>query len=329
MEISIDQLKLSVSETEIKDAEKFKYLGAGKIAIENPQSFFTVMRDLIPCVEEELHRVAVPQSSDDGFLTKWLPENKELKDERDLSCKLNDLAKEWCDSLTNEDRKLFNMDGFYPYYTKQPVKILFVGREACWMSGKNYTDVLAKCFWGNSIGGWTVPQYPFHRRQFYLAYALISAEKTGQWPKWDEVPCADKMAMNIFGIASTQGAGGQINSMIDSVSWAFMNLSKLSNDTGDWQTDERRYRPFIENNKERIREEIRLLNPDIIIGANVFDIVKIVGYKEKTAASNTSCYLYEPTDGFPLFLNCYHFSAVKKEQTDAPRRKEGNAAGRG
>lgn len=57
--------------------------------------------------------------------------------ELDLKEKIENLNGEWLDflkeQLPNEScniEKLFVSDGFYPYYTSQKKKILFIGREA-------------------------------------------------------------------------------------------------------------------------------------------------------------------------------------------------------
>lgn len=244
--------------------------------------------------------------------------DKELKKEIDT------LAEEWRSSLVDGQRKLFNMDGFYPYYTSMTgnlkKKILFVGREACYMADNDYMSTVYSHLVKNDFNGWTLNQYPFHRRQFYLAYGIMSALKNGGTaPKWDDVPWASEMvlgdtAKNAKRIFAADGE--------NSISWAFINLSKLSNETGDYRTDSARYVPFVsdQRNQAFIREEIRLLKPDVIIGANVFELVGILDYDaEKVDTENESCYYYAPVesekfkDRLPPFLNCYHFAAIKSD----------------
>lgn len=223
----------------------------------------------------------------------------------ELRSSLDELEDEWRKSLDAQSRALFNMDGFYPNYTRQKIKILFVGREACWMSGSCYTDVLAACFREGKIGDYTVAQYPFHRRQFYLAHGILAAARDDSecclsLPEWESVPTVNDLRPR-FG---------------KDLSWAFVNISKLSNDTNNWQTDERRYRPFVSDPKNRalLKRQIEFLAPDIIIGAGVYDLIGIMGYDERTAdRTNPACYYYEPTDFLPPFLDCYHFSAIKKD----------------
>lgn len=237
-----------------------------------------------------------------------------IQQEKELIGRLNDLAARILGKkMSEEDKKHFNMDGFYPYYTQQPLRILFVGREACWMSNMNYIETLLSDLKEGKVGSWSLNQYPFHKRQFYMAYGILSAvHRNYLFSKWDEVPWADEMAKNIF----AKESGNLNNSELESMSWAFMNMSKISNDTGDWRTDDRRYRPYVDSHHDEIKEEIRLLQPDLIIGANVYDLVTILGYNEEECdRDNSNCYFYSSAkDGVPPFLNCYHFSAIKNDR---------------
>ena len=54
--------------------------------------------------------------------------------------KLNDRWKNHLVSMTGEKSisEIFVSDGFYPYYTNQKVKVLFIGREALEIAGTNY-----------------------------------------------------------------------------------------------------------------------------------------------------------------------------------------------
>ena len=60
-------------------------------------------------------------------------------------------------------------------------------------------------------------------------------------------------------------------------------------------------------------KQISTLNPQIIIGANVPDLVSILGYGEPDTRVD-ACYYYKATDNFPPFLNCFHFAAIKKDR---------------
>src|ERR1700753_4278158 len=58
-------------------------------------------------------------------------------------------------------------DGFYPYYTEQRRRVLFIGREARGLSGYNYLDALFSAYKEKNIGGTHINSSLFHRRMFY------------------------------------------------------------------------------------------------------------------------------------------------------------------
>ena len=230
---------------------------------------------------------------------------------------LKDLEGRWREYLRDKKwpaHEYFNMDGFYPYYTHQKKKILFVGREACYLAGKNYIEEVYRDLVNNNFHGWTVNQYPFHRRQFYMAYGILKAlAEGGRFPEWEDVPWASDMAAG-----TGEGKEKRVFAVENGISWAFMNLSKISNQTGDYRTDSARYLPFVtdKGNRKFIREEIQILAPDVIIGANVYELVGILGYAAKGEEDEPCCYYYPPVKekGLPPFLNCYHFAAIKSDK---------------
>lgn len=142
------------------------------------------------------------------------------------------------------------------------------------------------------------------------------------FPKWNDVPWASDLARILFARESInkdliEDVEIKPVSCIQGMSWAFMNLSKISNDTGDWTTDNKRYGSFVQPRHDLVREEIEILRPDVIVGANVHDLVPILGYEDAESDRDTdaNCYYYPSKNGFPPFLNCYHFSAIKNDQT--------------
>lgn len=149
--------------------------------------------------------------------------------------------------------EMFVTDGFYPYYTNQKVKILFIGREALRIAGTNYQEVLYGAYLDNRIGSKTLNAHQFHSTMIYIAYALENKEYD-----WHNIPYADEI-INEF--AKQNG-----------FSFAFMNLSKFSNESGGWVADNELISNFIDlslKSKENyFGSEIDLLNPDIIIGMN-------------------------------------------------------------
>ncbi len=135
--------------------------------------------------------------------------------EQKLHAELSSLLSEWKKIVCTEQSysELFVEDGFYPFYTQQPVKILFVGREALGMAGLNYVDVLFDAYKNKTVGEKSLDEYKFHRLLFSIAYGIIRRETD-----WKKIPYASELADN-FG---TQGG----------ISFAFMNLSKFSNESG-------------------------------------------------------------------------------------------------
>lgn len=322
MDIKIDCLKVFGQESalsEFKNAINGLRWNSGW-QVRSPQEILRVLQDLQGSLENHLELSVEDRisASADNVANDFCFKERADPGENELRKRLNDLAIRWYEGI-KVSRELFNFDGFYPDYTKQRVKILFVGREACYMSGRNYCDVIGDGLAKNVIGDkitWTVAQYPFHRRQFYIAYGILMAARSGgMFPEWNDVPNVCELT-KIFG----RGGGGGSKEMAEGISWAFINLSKLSNNTGDWRTDDARYRPFVsgKKNREHLQEQIKILAPDVIIGSNVYDLVEIMGYDRNADVQNKNCYFYKEKEGeepLPPFLNCYHFSAVKSDQT--------------
>lgn len=267
----------------------------GEWDVENPQEIVAGLENILSRLSDGLALLKANAKEDSCNMKDEYPD-----EDKPMMKALDDLFNEWVNAQSDDDKGLFNRDGFYPGYCLQKVKILFVGREACYMAGKNYIEYMYGRLRGGYIGKWTVNQYPFHRRQAYIAYGILKAlegNQEWQWPSWDAIPSAFDICKNVG----------------ENISWAFMNLSKLSNETGDWRTDGNKYWPFVKNNKRWLREQVRILNPDIIIGANVPELADILKYEMSPDAGNGKCYVYYK-EGLPLFLNCYHFSAIKGDE---------------
>lgn len=148
------------------------------------------------------------------------------KSELGLKDEINRLNSKWLEFLKvrlgdkcpgNID-ELFVSDGFYPYYTSQKKKILFIGREALEIGGCNYMEFLYEAYQEKRIGSKTLNQHKFHSTMLYLTYAIEHAVY-----KWEEIPYADEF------ISEFAQPGG--------ISNAFMNLSKFSNGSGSWASD--------------------------------------------------------------------------------------------
>lgn len=215
------------------------------------------------------------------------------EDEEDLRQQIDNLIGRWKAHVNDE---LFVEDGFYPYYTHQPVKVLFMGRESRGLMNFNYIDVLFRAYKSNRIGKQTLAGNSFHRRLLYLLYGILN-----QFPEWNEVPSIQQIAKK-FGTA-----GG--------VSCAFMNLSKSSNESNHFATRWDNYHQSVNKGQNFILEEIALLAPDIII-ANRINIEKHLPAQTKkiNTLSDDMVNVWECTLNAKTIpcLNTFHFSAISR-----------------
>ena len=225
--------------------------------------------------------------------------------EQEMNLKLNELFEEWFGCLKEKavgrfDPTWFVTDGSYPRYTEQKTKVLFIGREAHSIAGSSYIDVLYNAYKTNYIGGRHINKYAFHRRLFYIAYGL-----THNCPPWTEIPYPGDITADF---ACPSG-----------LSFAFMNLSKLSNETNhptrmNWSV----VTPFIECCQNAgtnfFNREIAILKPDIIITMNFYYCLTALGELETLEPHPYADRLLLKVDGrsIPL-LNTYHFSAIKSD----------------
>lgn len=219
--------------------------------------------------------------------------------------KLNDRWKKHLVSITGDESipEIFVTDGFYPYYTNQKVKILFIGREALEIAGANYQEFLYGAYLDNRIGSKTLNAHPFHSTMLYIAYALEHKEYN-----WHNIPYASEF-INEF-------------AKKDGVSFAFMNLSKFSNESGQWVADDELINHFIDlslKSKENFfGSEIDLLNPDIIIGMNFGGWAECLGTfsEQQDYYGNNSdvrvCHLITQSGKEYPYFDTWHFSAPCK-----------------
>jgi hypothetical protein len=245
--------------------------------------------------------------------------------ERPLRARLDALMSDWKsevarsqvvfrgDGKTYSGADYFCADGFFPYYTLQKTKILFMGREAVGLSGADYIDVLYKAYKQNNVGGKTLDAHATEARQFYLAYGLLH---DGTVP-YGEVPYASELAKT-FGTA-------------EGLSFAFMELSKYSNDAEDanQHRDADLMTRFLRDShlekRNFLREEISLLDPDIILTMNLWGAgldttlleqalgkVRSAGNPEPAVSVNV---LSVNGRDIPLF-DLWHFASRKNTETD-------------
>ena len=110
----------------------------------------------------------------------------------------------------------FVWDGFYPNYFRQPIRILFIGREALGLKSCDYLDVMLSAYRvakriGEEGRSKHLNASYFHARMFHIAWGVING-----FADWDDIPWAAELADTF---ATGQG-----------LSFGFMNVSKLSNE---------------------------------------------------------------------------------------------------
>lgn len=194
-------------------------------------------------------------------------ENFTLQIEIDKRRKLNKLMSDWKQHIKTKNKIIFpddgkkydtidyfNSDGFFPgYYKKNNTKVLFIGRESRYCSGGDRVIDGLKWFKDGSPNASS-----YWRRILYIVYGI----KTKGKYSYDDIPYANEILKDM-------------NNNND-YGFAIMNISKYSNDAEDGASANfLLINQFLEdsNLKERnyIREEIGILEPDIIITANLWD----------------------------------------------------------
>lgn len=233
-------------------------------------------------------------------------ENLYPNNEKVLYLKLRKLLDSWHQEARKKKfikgYKADNMvyDGFYPFYTKQSRKILFIGREALGLDGEDYIECVYKGYKEKKVGDRNINQYKFHRLMFYLTYGLLN-----EFPIWEKIPSAVEID---FGTKT-------------GISFAFMNLSKFSNESStwlaDWELIDSFINAFTKSEPNYFNEEISVLNPDIIITMNLENRLNVLGKLDVLKyGSQASCYyLNSKRKKIPL-IDLYHFSAIRKSDKE-------------
>lgn len=201
----------------------------------------------------------------------------------------------------------FNSDGFLPGYFSSSTKIVFIGRESRYSSGndrvKSDIDGLTTNFSASSS---------YWRRILYLAYGIKNEGN--------------------FEFSSLPTAGEILKEMIkmNNFNFALMNISKYSNDSRSGaNADFSLINQFLNDSKltERnfIEEEIILLDPEIIITANLWSGKISKQELNLVFPENSFKFINEFTDKAVLFnyklgnkivklIDLYHFSARGNDQ---------------
>lgn len=193
-------------------------------------------------------------------------------------------------------------DGFYPHYFGQRRRLLFVGRESRDIGGDHNMNVLFKAYRESKrIGGRHIDSDKFHSRMIHISHGIIN----GMLP-WQEIPCASE-------IVETFGEKGGL-------SFAFMNISKLTNDNchfaSKWATINAAYNHSVRG-RNFIREEILILEPEIIITMNLGDKIHSLGdLAEVHESENAEVYEMKCGERKSLLINTWHFSWWGRNDVD-------------
>ena len=141
-----------------------------------------------------------------------------------------------------------------------------------------------------------------HNRMFYITYGLLHQPEC---KCYHDMPRASEIADDF---ATNKG-----------VSFAFMNLSKFSNESGGWKSDWNLINRFVLASKNEkcnfYNKEIELLDPDVIITMNFgAEKIEVLGeYSDYLYGEDVSSYNLKVGDDkeIPLF-DMWHFAAVRK-----------------
>ena len=237
------------------------------------------------------------------------------QEEKDLLKQLDELFKKWneayrksCPEIIKENETIVP-DGFYPGYLSCYPKILFLGRESYSLQGYSYIDLFIDNY---SAGQYragqddagediikSINQYKFHKMLIKVSHGIINNQT------WDEVPAASEICKE--------------KKIFSKTSFAFMNVSKLSNGDGieTTNTDWDLVNESISFSNGYILEEIKILNPDLIIAMNLGRgiLTKIFGECLEYKENNYWEYkIHLPDKRECLLIDNWHFSSSKKEK---------------
>jgi hypothetical protein len=182
---------------------------------------------------------------------------------------INSLMSDWRDAISSPKIKFpdnnknypakdyFASDGFFPNYFSQDIKVLFVGRETRWMSGKDGIATTMLDYF---------PKRNDHNKKQYTRHLLYIVEgiKSKGTLKFKEV--------------KRKTAKGIAKEMVRANDYGFasMNISKYSNASNNSEVaDKKLINSFLEHShlekRNFFQEELAILLPDVIITGNIWD----------------------------------------------------------
>lgn len=248
-----------------------------------------------------------------GNSQKYFSETKDISKRKEIL----QLFEEWLkvisgceDILFKDDEKYypatdyFVKDGFYPgYFSDKYPRVLFIGRENRYIS--SYSKDNDRILHDLEYSFENSPDKDiFWRRVFYMFYAVITGGKI----PYSKVPYPSEMiADKLYG-------------------FALMNISKYSNDCDDGaNANYSLINRFLDDTnlskRNFIREEIRILDPDVIITANLWESKIKKKYLElvfpdkdfeliKSYNNIANLYDFKFENKKIKLIDTYHFSAI-------------------
>lgn len=252
----------------------------------------------------------------------------QTEEEKELAQKLQSLSEEWeaaWNRYKTEHRGEYGVDspdkpiiryGFYPNYLSQNPKILFIGRECYSLDDSpDYIDLFVQRYKaGMHPNGTSMNQDKFHKLLLKVAYGIIN-----DIADFDSIPQPSEIC------------GEKI---FDSFSFAFMNLSNLSNEgeryaSSDWDLIKTSFLMSVSPERNFIHDEVRLLDPDLIIimnwGTHCFvdqfdqdrQTLRMI-FKDEIDIKKDEWLKYTLHWGEKevLLLDQWHFSSTKSEKKD-------------
>jgi hypothetical protein len=198
---------------------------------------------------------------------------------------------------------VFVPDGFYPYYYSQKTKVLFIAAECTGLNGRDYIEIIYGAYKENRIGDpeQHINQYKFHERMFRITYGI-----NNDFPEYDETPRPSELT---GAFATDKG-----------ISFAFIELSKFSNDTGNYRKNYKAIHDFIDMSQGKEKnfwnDQIKILDPDLIITMNLKDYLNNLG---KITVINDEKYPREYTlevgNKKVTLIDTHHFSYLKESKS--------------
>jgi len=164
------------------------------------------------------------------------------------------LMNKWRDSLADKEFvDWFNVDGFFPKYYSQKQKVLFIGREARWITTGG-DDTIPGDYIGTSLG-WLKKDIRKEKSfwgRILRMMQLFRSDGKKEYEQLSAKDCAEEMAKN------------------NDYGFAIMNISKYSNDTNEGgKADYECINRFLEESQlekhNYFQEELKILDPEYII----------------------------------------------------------------